>query len=254
VQKPDIIATKEEIANNSGKQELLLSKKDNNATSTSSYEIVDISFSVCIDFYLTNDPLMAFLKYRKEGMNPVFHLLSSEITDEAYMQDINYADFQMRSSLLHILSNAGKNVKHPIIFNGITYMPSLFFFRNSNFKLLNYPICTPGMLVQIFPDDIDQQDKITMRNNEIIAEAFEISDIFGHDSVIVNLLKINEAWFLIRTLMAYVESFAKKSYCSMKNLVFITNLDYDSFCSVLAHPRINETFEKYKLKYRVFSD
>lgn len=120
--------------NNSSKNqqnELLLSKQKESTTANSSFEIVDINFSICIDFYLTTDPLMAFLKYRKEGLYPVIHLLSSDITEDAYVRDTTYIDFQLRSNLLYLLNSSGKSIKYPVAFNGNVYLQYLFFLRNS---------------------------------------------------------------------------------------------------------------------------
>ena len=100
----------------------------------SQFEFFEITFSVCIDFYLTTDPLIAFLKYRKEGLNPVIHFISNDLSEDAYIRDINYIDIQLRSNLLQILNSAGKQIKYPIIFNGNTYFQYLFFIRNSKYK------------------------------------------------------------------------------------------------------------------------
>ena len=66
------------------------------------------------------------------------------------------------------------------------------------------------MLLQIFPDDYDQQEKINMRNCSLISEGYEISDLFNHDTIIVNLVKNNEAIYLLRMIVFYVEIFVKK--------------------------------------------
>ena len=108
--------------------ELFLSRKE---ISYSASDYIEINISTCVDFYLTSDPLMAFLKYRKEGLNPVLHLISCENNEEAYLKDINYIDFQLRSNFLYLLISESKSIKFPIISNGITYIQYLFFIRNT---------------------------------------------------------------------------------------------------------------------------
>ena len=81
--------------------------------------------------------------------------------------------------------------------------------RNS-LQVLNFPICTPSMLVQLYSNGTDQQNIIEKRNCDLISEAYEISDIFNHDSIIVNLLNFNDSSFIIKTLLIYFETFFKK--------------------------------------------
>ncbi len=120
---------------NSNKQPELVNIKFKEFISPNSqFEYFEITFSVCIDFYLTTDPLIAFLKYRKEGLNPVIHLISNEINEDSYIRDVNYIDLHLRSNFLHILNSAGKQIKYPIIYNGNTYFQYLFFMRNSKYS------------------------------------------------------------------------------------------------------------------------